>query len=136
MSVIELDKEHISVIVWAAINNSPEPIEFQGHTPDQLGELLTNLNHEALDQTYGQRDALNGEYTYTPPQFDSWQLGEILKALECYLTQISGLPDPQRSKATQLIEAIRQRVIHHAAPETYHITRLTIPQKEINYERK
>ena len=126
MSVIELDQEHISVIVWAAINNSPEPIDFQGHTPDQLGELLTKLN----------REALNGEYTYRPPQFESWQLGEILKALECYLTQISGLPDPQRSKATQLIEAIRQRVIHHATPETYHITRLTIPQKEINYERK
>lgn len=127
MTVFEVDKTHIDLIVWAAVRNSPEPEQFQGHSADELGQILTDANRYAVINLYDLPRGDAPKYVYEPPHSDAWSLGEILKALICLEHQLDEIEGYSKSQAGRLINAIRERVIFQAAPETWHITRLSLP---------
>lgn len=127
MTVFEVDKTHIDLIVWAAVRNSPEPEQFQGYTADELGQILCDANRDALAHLYDLPQTSASSYVYMPPRSDAWSLGEILKAVLCLEHQLDGVEGYTSSEAGRLLNAIRERAIYQAAPETWHITPLSLP---------
>lgn len=132
MSVFEVSNEHIDVIVWAAIRKSSDPGKFQNLTANEIGQAIATANRAALINRYDLPNPPERNYTYTPPKFESWNLGEILRAIECLDYQICELPDYETSEIRRLLEEIKNRAIDREAPGVWEITAETKPIREQN----
>lgn len=122
---IEIDHEHINVLVWAGlwlkIAHDDVPLSWpvtnpagevvavgtlEPATADQVGAMLVNANTATLA-----RPATAPRYRYAPPRHTQWQIVEILRAVHFYTDQqLAHAPGWLHTEAAQFCQALQYRL--------------------------
>ncbi len=107
-AVYLVGNKHINVLVNSLFDETEEDIEIEVERLTEFGQILTDENLRSYN--YRCNDEVTGILPFVFTREEPVSPAQILKACYCYEGQSSGLPDYNKSKAANIIRAIRARV--------------------------